>query len=75
MQRQRTGEPVAEVEQVHALVDQLTPAGAFGLGAPLPVVAEPPAVPVACAQVHKLAVLAGVDLVRQLARAPDESDG
>ena len=41
---------------MHALVDQLAAARARRLGAPLAVVAEPPAVPVAAAHVQQLAV-------------------
>ena len=62
VQRQRPGEPVDEVEQVHALVDQLATARPRRVGAPLAVVAEAPAVAVARADVHELAVLARVHL-------------
>ena len=58
MQRQRPEQPVAEVEQVHPLVEQLAAARHLGHGAPLAVVAGPAAVAVAGAQVHRLAVQA-----------------
>ena len=62
-----------EVEQVHALVDQLAAAGARRVGAPLAVVAEAAAVPVAAAQVHQLAVLARADLAAARAEARVEA--
>jgi len=54
---------VGQVEQVHALVDQLATARALGLGAPLALVAEAPTVSVTPAQVHQLPVPSGVDLL------------
>ena len=64
-----------EIEQVHALVDQLTAAGALGLGAPLEVVAGPAAVAVARPQVHQLAVGARSGPRRRRARARGGSGG
>ena len=52
----RSQQPVAEIEQVHALVDELAAAGELGPGAPLALVAEPPAMPIAGAEVHQVAV-------------------
>ena len=57
MQRQGTEQPVEEVEHVHALVDHLTTAGDRRVGAPFLLVADPPAVTVAAAGEHHLAVI------------------
>ena len=66
MQRERPGDPVREVEEVHALIDQLAAARPGGLGSPLAVVSDPAAVAVARPQVHQLPVAAGMHLVREL---------
>ena len=47
VQRQRARDPVAEVEQMHALVDQLAAARACRIGAPLALIAGPAAMAVA----------------------------
>ena len=75
MQRQRTRQPVRQVEQMHALIDQLAAARARRIGPPLAVIADPSAVPVPRPQVHQLPVLARVNLGRQLRRSPGESGG
>ena len=63
MQRQRADQPVAEVEQVHALVHQLAPARELTTSAPFVLVAEPPSVAVAGADEHDVAVRAGASLL------------
>src|SRR5271170_5554488 len=73
VQRQRTGDPVAEVEQMHALVDQLPAARAGRHGAPLAVIAEAPAMAVAAANVQELAVNARVNLGRRPLQAGMEA--
>ena len=56
MQRKGANQPVAEVEQVHALIEQLAAARDRRVGPPLAIVAGAAAVPVAGAHVHRLAV-------------------
>ena len=64
-----------EVEQVHALVDQLAPARPLGIGAPLAVISGPAAVAVTAAHVHQLAVRARVDLGREVGERRDGNGG
>ena len=75
VQRQRAEQPVREVEQMHALVDQLAAAGARRVGAPLALVARPAAVAVArraCAARRR----GGPSAPRPpRGRCPDGSDG
>ena len=59
VERQRTKQPVAQVEHVHPLVHQLAASGDFGTHAPLALVAESSPVPVATANEHDLAVRSG----------------
>ena len=66
MQRKGPGDPVRQIEQVHALIDQLATAGARPVGPPLTVIAKSAAVPVARSEMHQLAVEAGMHLTREL---------
>src|SRR5205823_5014813 len=47
------GEPARQVDQMHALVEHLAAAGDRWVGAPLALVAQPPAVAVAPANIHE----------------------
>jgi hypothetical protein len=66
MQRQRAGQPVDEIEQVHPLIDQLAAAGTLRIGAPFAIVSGPPAVTVASADVHQLSMVSRMDFCGQL---------
>ena len=48
-------EPAGEVDQVWSLVDELAAAGQGRVGAPFPIVADPPAVAVSGAKEHQVA--------------------
>ena len=52
VKRQRPEQRVAQVEQVHPLVDELAAAGPRAVGPPLALVADPAAVPVAAAHME-----------------------
>src|SRR5262249_20530601 len=54
-------EPAREIDQVHALVDQLAAARALGLGSPLAVVAGASAMAVAAADEHQVAESAALE--------------
>jgi hypothetical protein len=62
-----------EVHQVHALVDELSPARPLWLSPPFPVISEPAAMAVTCSQVHQGPVIAGVHLAGQVPEGGVES--
>src|SRR5690606_27801573 len=67
--RERSEEPAGEIDQVDALIDELTAARPRAIGAPFPVVADAPAVSVASAHEHQGAQHAAIhDLARLLQR-------
>src|SRR5689334_9551720 len=60
-------EPACKVDQVHALVDELSAAGMLRLCTPLRVITDPAAMPVACPHEEERTERAGVDQTPGLA--------